>query len=28
VLDGLPLDQFKSRIKTLISNRQRPRGER
>lgn len=27
-LDGLPLDQFKSRVRTLIANRQRPRGER
>lgn len=27
-LDGLPLDQFKSRLRTLIANRQRPRGER
>lgn len=27
-LDGLPLDQFKTRIRTLIANRQRPRGER
>lgn len=27
-LDGLPLDQFKSRIRTLIANRERPRGER
>lgn len=27
-LDGLPLDQFKTRIRALIANRQRPRGER
>jgi len=27
-LDGLPLDQFKNRLRTLIANRQRPRGER
>lgn len=27
-LDGLPLDQFKSRLRTLIANRQRLRGER
>lgn len=27
-LDGLPLDQFKSRLRNLIDNRQRPRGER
>ena len=26
-LDGLPLDQFKSRLRTLITNRQRLRGE-
>ena len=27
-LDGLPLDQFKGRIKALVANRQRPRGDR
>jgi len=27
-LDGLPLEQFKIRIRSMISNRQRPRGDR